>query len=49
MTSSNGALVIGAGIGGLAAALALMQRGLDVTVYEQAPQLKEIGAARFGA
>jgi salicylate hydroxylase len=44
MTSSNGALVIGAGIGGLAAALALMQRGLDVTVYEQAPQLKEIGA-----
>ena len=44
MTSSNGVLVIGAGIGGLAAALALMQRGLDVTVYEQAPQLKEIGA-----
>jgi salicylate hydroxylase len=36
--------VIGAGIGGLAAALALLQRGLDVDVYEQAPQLGEVGA-----
>src|SRR5436190_7761439 len=36
--------VIGAGIGGLAAALALLQRGLDVDVYEQAAQLGEVGA-----
>jgi salicylate hydroxylase len=36
--------VIGAGLGGLTAAAALLQRGLDVTVYEQAPQLGEIGA-----
>ena len=36
--------VIGAGIGGLAAALSLLQRGLDVDVYEQAPQLGEVGA-----
>ena len=36
--------VIGAGIGGLAAALALLRRGLDVDVYEQAPQLGEVGA-----
>ena len=36
--------VIGAGIGGLAAALALLQRGLDVDVYEQAPELGEVGA-----
>src|SRR5436190_7204905 len=35
---------IGAGIGGLAAALALLRRGLDVDVYEQAPQLGEVGA-----
>jgi salicylate hydroxylase len=36
--------VIGAGIGGLAAALALLRRGLDVDVYEQAPELGEVGA-----
>src|SRR5713101_9171962 len=36
--------VIGAGIGGLAAALALLQRGLDVDVYEQSTELKEVGA-----
>jgi salicylate hydroxylase len=37
-------LIAGAGIGGLTAALALLQRGFDVDVYEQAPQLGEIGA-----
>jgi salicylate hydroxylase len=36
--------IVGAGIGGLAAALALTQRGIDVDVYEQAPQLHELGA-----
>jgi salicylate hydroxylase len=36
--------VIGGGIGGLAAANALLQRGIEVRVYEQAPALKEIGA-----
>lgn len=36
--------VVGAGLGGLTAALALLQRGYDVTVYEQAPELGEIGA-----
>jgi salicylate hydroxylase len=36
--------IIGGGIGGLAAALALLRRGIDVTVYEQAPELMEIGA-----
>jgi salicylate hydroxylase len=36
--------IIGAGIGGLTAALALLQRGFDVEVYEQAPELKEVGA-----
>src|SRR5207302_10246067 len=36
--------IIGGGIGGLAAALALLRRGLDVDVYEQAPELKEVGA-----
>jgi salicylate hydroxylase len=35
--------VIGAGIGGLAAALALRQAGCDVHVYEQAPELTEVG------
>src|ERR1700746_1741878 len=35
MTSKNPILIIGGGIGGLTTALALLQRGLDVTVYEQ--------------
>jgi salicylate hydroxylase len=36
--------IIGGGIGGLTAALALLRRGIDVEVYEQAPELKELGA-----
>ena len=36
--------IVGGGIGGLAAANALLQRGLDVRVYEQAPALTEVGA-----
>ena len=38
------AIVIGAGIGGLAAGVALQQRGWDVTVLERAPQLQPVGA-----
>jgi salicylate hydroxylase len=37
-------IVIGGGIGGLTAALALLRRGLDVEVHEQAAGLKEVGA-----
>lgn len=37
-------LIVGAGIGGLTAALALLKRGIDVEVYEQAPELAEVGA-----
>ncbi len=37
-------LVIGAGLGGLAAAGCLLKAGYDVAVYEQAPVLGEIGA-----
>lgn len=36
--------IIGGGIGGLAAALALIRRGIGVDVYEQAPELRELGA-----
>jgi salicylate hydroxylase len=36
--------IVGGGIGGLAAALALTRRGIDVEVYEQAPELHELGA-----
>ena len=36
--------VVGAGIGGLTAALAMLRRGIDVDVYEQAPELGEVGA-----
>jgi len=37
-------IVIGGGIGGLTAALALLKRGIDVELYEQSSQLKEAGA-----
>jgi salicylate hydroxylase len=36
--------IVGGGIGGLTAALALIREGIDVEVYEQAPELKELGA-----
>ncbi len=36
--------IVGAGIGGLAAAIALRKRGADVVVLEQAPELTEVGA-----
>ena len=39
--------IIGGGIGGLAAANALLQRGLNVTLYEQAAELGEVGAGVF--
>ena len=44
---SNGrphVLIAGAGIGRLSAALALLQRGFAVDVYEQVPRLEEVGA-----
>ena len=37
-------IIAGAGLGGLAAASCLMKAGHEVEVYEQAPQLGEIGA-----
>ena len=37
-------LVVGAGIGGLTAALALQRAGCRVSVYERAPSLGEVGA-----
>lgn len=38
------ASIVGAGIGGLCAALALHREGIDVHVYEQASILREVGA-----
>ncbi|WP_338784552.1 NAD(P)-binding protein [Streptomyces sp. DG1A-41] len=42
--STRHALVVGAGIGGLATALALGRTGWRVTVLEQAAAIGEIGA-----
>jgi 2-polyprenyl-6-methoxyphenol hydroxylase-like FAD-dependent oxidoreductase len=39
--------IIGGGIGGLSAANALVRRGVDVTVFEQADALGEVGAGVF--
>jgi salicylate hydroxylase len=36
--------IVGGGIGGVAAANALLQKGIDVDIYEQAPKLTEVGA-----
>jgi salicylate hydroxylase len=48
VTSGPGAepkvLIVGAGLGGLAAAVALTRRGVRVEVYEQATALGEVGA-----
>ncbi|MEA2987301.1 MAG: hypothetical protein QOG83_12 [Alphaproteobacteria bacterium] len=44
MTKVQNVAVVGAGLGGLCAAIALRQRGFDVTIYEQADRLGEIGA-----
>ena len=41
------AVIVGGGIGGLFAANALIAHGLQVSVYEQAPALGEIGAGVF--
>ena len=43
-TSGSIGCPVGAGIGGLTAALALLRGGHDVDVYEQASELAELGA-----
>jgi 2-polyprenyl-6-methoxyphenol hydroxylase-like FAD-dependent oxidoreductase len=42
--ASRHAIVVGAGIGGLTAAVALRRQGWDVTVLERAPALEPVGA-----
>jgi salicylate hydroxylase len=37
-------VIVGAGIGGLAAATALRQRGFEVALFERADKLEEVGA-----
>ena len=39
------AAVVGGGIGGLAAGIALGRAGLDVTVYEREPEIEPLGAS----
>ncbi|OXR49479.1 monooxygenase [Pusillimonas sp. T2] len=43
-TNDKNIAIVGAGIGGLTLALALLQKGYKVNVYEQAHELKELGA-----
>ncbi|MFZ5708266.1 MAG: FAD-dependent oxidoreductase [Pseudomonadota bacterium] len=44
MLTGSRVLVIGAGIAGLAVARALALKGAEVTVLEQAPEIREVGA-----
>ncbi len=44
MTSIRRVALVGAGLGGLSAAVALRQQGFEVDVFEQAPELGEFGA-----
>jgi len=39
-----GVLIVGAGIGGLSAAIAPQRRGIEAEVFERTTELKEIGA-----
>ncbi|HEX6107838.1 MAG TPA: FAD-dependent monooxygenase [Ktedonobacteraceae bacterium] len=41
---SKRAIIIGGGIGGVTAAIALKRAGLDVTVFERAEELQEVGS-----
>jgi 2-polyprenyl-6-methoxyphenol hydroxylase-like FAD-dependent oxidoreductase len=44
MAEDRKALIVGAGIGGLTAALAMREAGIDVTVFEQAARLQDVQA-----
>lgn len=44
LRDGENAIVVGGGIGGLAAALALHRMGIAVRVFERAPALEEVGA-----
>ena len=43
-TASTSVAIVGGGIGGIAAALSLLQAGFDVHVYERAAAVSEVGA-----
>ena len=44
MRAGSRVLIAGAGIAGLTTALALLRRGIDVDLYEQATELRQVGA-----
>ena len=44
MTRAPRIAIVGGGVGGLAAALALQRRGAEIVICEQSPALNEIGA-----
>jgi 2-polyprenyl-6-methoxyphenol hydroxylase-like FAD-dependent oxidoreductase len=44
VASENRVLIVGGGIGGLSAAIALQRAGLEVTVFEESRELHEVGA-----
>jgi salicylate hydroxylase len=49
MTRAPRIAIVGGGVGGLAAALALERRGAEIIICEQSPALNEIGAGSISA
>jgi NADPH-dependent 2,4-dienoyl-CoA reductase/sulfur reductase-like enzyme len=47
VVSKSHILIAGAGIGGIVAALVLRQHGFEISLYEQAAELHELGAGQL--
>ena len=47
METPNRAIIVGAGVGGLSAAVALRRIGVDAVVYERAPELIDVGCVQL--
>lgn len=47
METPNRAMIVGAGVGGLSAAVALRRAGMDAVIFERAPRLIDVGCVQL--